>query len=1076
MDKSSFEEDLPRKLNTGQTDGNYNVINPDESVESQKPEKYSFAQSFGATVFKDNLVVNETWKAADSVLTIYEDFTNATAEGYDPLSEEERAKYDPQYWPTIATAKNPYQAGRKVLKTMIEDRSNEILANSSITGSLSGCVYNQFINPLNALTILQAIKSPNYLTEAGKIGQSIGSKFIGGLKEFEKTAVSLGLKLLPGNIAEETLLNYAQETRSVEEGMQNIAVNTFTGAILGASLKTIGNIFKPKIKNKFDFGPTGEGGETVTPKGPKPKGTGPRNFKELVGPGPKEVPETDLGGSAKFYGAKLYKDLMSETLDGAEVKTLINKNGEVTGVSIQDGGSVGAALSKDIPFESTIADFRPLGTGNKFHPASPVMWQQAVIFRNPVALGLTSKSKYVAEFTHSMLEHDLEIEGTAKRGMVTNPPLQSEISRWKNKGVKFEMDFTDFFYKQFGLEDSNKIIRNVTSKFKFPEDALKMDQFSARTALAISQGGIDADYPIVQELAKFTIDNILNPNSEELVKLGVLPSNFTPFGAAQHLQRVYAKDRISADRPRKVQDLVELYGNWNQNIITANTPLENLAIKKGQIETLAAIDKTKDYSKELKRANKAIREQKLKIRNDTIKGLYHPGMLVGDAGMKWEQIEQINKLRKPIKKAKQEFTRAEEELRVYKRSYNEGKKVGQKNKPADESQVALENKLKEAKTKLDLIRKDYDTKVKSEELDKSLFFKTAQGNYRLKKPNYGTQKFRKILDEEELLTAAENTVNNILNLSPDQIAESISGSFKTGSMGSLSGVMNPRVLMADDKWLYEREWLETDLRKTIPTFLTRMGRLIESEKYFRSKEGYIPGETNKMQFLADGISEDYKVLRNTMEENHQAKLSKATTDKQKEKLEKKIKRQRLNLVKKERNDIKLCQTIYSRVMGAVPQNFGGLNKAFRTLGSYAHGSNLGLLTLSMLGDVFSPIFRLGPVAYARDGVIPFFRAALSMNGNYTKLKNACADLLMGIDTVKTFSNLNFDYGGIDTELPLGKIGRVTQQLANAMGVLNMSSTMGDILKRVSATASESNMFRNIKKFAQGKLKGDQLAQ
>jgi len=996
----------PFELKTGQTEG---YVDAFPQIEEPK-EKYGVGKTAAAYIAYNNPIHNYGWKAADMALTAYEYLTYDGIKDYDPLSDEERSKYDPKYWPIIGDAKSPWQAGRKVLKAQEEEHYKEIMDNGSLLGSILGGVYVAPISPSTYIPIMKAAQAPTFL---GRFAKGFATGFP---------------QIMAGTAVEEAGLYYAQETRTIEESAQN----TVSSAIFGSLM---------------------------------------------------------FGSGTAIFGGKGFKNVIDETVKGAEVKTLVNKKGEIVGFDIQDGGTVGAGKSKEVlfseeegkslsaaltnpqslPYKPTIEDLTLVGAQYKLHPSHPVFWFGAHFLRNPVIRGLyVSDSLTTRTFTNDALEHNLELLGH-KKNIDREASLQTKIAQYKERGTIYQLDLASFYYKQCGLDDNGNQIKNAfASAFK---GHLNYKDFNLKTSIAITEGGIDADYPVVSEAAKYTIDKIIKPNSEQLEKLNILPPNLSPLGATQYLQRVYDTPNILATYDDKIEKLIGLYSGWNDKIISSKAKEESLHIKLGQLETKKGVEKTNIYDKQIEKARKAIRIEQRNIRDRTIKGEFEPGMLVGDRGMSWDEIQLIKTNSKPIKKLKTEIRHAEEELNVYKREVNKERKPFEKNVPADEHEIKLSAHIDELKKKLKTIRDDLSTKVETGELPQNIFFKTNNGQYRLRKPNYGSQQFRKILDAEELDLSARKTLDNILNMSPDQIAESFNGMMKSGSLGSIESVMNPRVLPAPDKWLYENGFLNSDLRATIPSFLTRMGRLIETETYFRNK-GYVPGKNTKTEFLSEGIHADYRDKFSEVKSRLDKKIAK-NPDKA-DKYKKQAAKERFKLDKMRKDDIELIEKVLQRVSGNVPLQNGKIIKLFRGLNNYAYASQLGLMALSCFGDAGAGMFRLGVTSYVRDLAVPMLRGIVQRK-NSRRLRESVRDLGIGIELENALTSLRFQ-NGIEGELPMGKVERATKNLATAEGIINLSNPWTDMWSRVTGVAIQSNMYRRIKKFSEGKLKGNQLKQ
>jgi len=620
-------------------------------------------------------------------------------------------------------------------------------------------------------------------------------------------------------------------------------------------------------------------------------------------------------------------------------------------------------------------------------------------------------------------------------------------------------------------EDGNRVGNAVKAKFSKGEKGyLPFDDFMKKASIAITEGGIDSEYPIVAQFAKKTINDILEPNAKVLEEMKILPPGFAPYGAAQHLKRNYDIRGIVANRPKMVEELSGYYGEVNEKVTAAKSKLDTLQQKLGRAEFNKASAKSDIFDKEIKQLQNKVKLEEKRIQKGILQGKYPVELLTGERGMNWDQLEELKRLRKPIKKAKLDLSYAEQELAVHKREINKERKPFESNAPADEKQIALESKVKESSESLKKLREDMSSGVEAGEIDANLFYKTGKGNYRLKKSNKGTLKFRDILDDAQLKISAENTISNITGASPDQITTDIMGMFKSGSVNN---IMNPRVLMAPDKWLYGKGFLVTDLRKTVPNFMLNMGRTIETEKYFRSK-GYMPGINSKLDFLGEGISKDYADMREVLEATVKRKVDKAKTPEKAAKIEEKAQKQRLQLDADRKRDILLAERTLSRISGEVPKKMGSTLKAFRALNNYAYSSQLGLLLCTMLTDSVAPIFRMGS-KYVSHGVVPFIKNTILPGRSNKKFNDALKDWNIGIDTEKALFNQMQDIG-LENELPMAFGERMLQRGADIAGLANLSSPWQDIWSRMAARGMMSNNYRRITKFLDGTIDKADLKQ
>lgn len=819
-----------------------------------------------------------------------------------------------------------------------------------------------------------------------------------------KDAAKVMAPIAVGSTLEEANLQWTQENRNLEESLWNIATSTAMGGLLAGT-----------------------------------------------------------GSALRTLKYKTYKDIVESTMKGGEAKFLVKEDGSPIGFNVykEEGSSVGSAFNYQILLE----DDKLLGLNKEgqITAAKPFFWL-ANKMGNPVVRGLMSKSGSTRSFINNAYRHNFDIVNESAYSGVAS--IQSRIADWRAKGVRHDLKLADFYYEQLGLDtQGNKIGNSIKSSFGGGDGYMSYDKFLERHSIAIINGGVDKEFPVIERAAKSTIDEELKPAFEALVASGKIDKDVNPYGAIQHLWRRYNKQGIASDRPNKERFLISKFRDVNEKITKEKGYLTELEERLGtELETS---DTKKKIAKEKKRIDK-----------DIIKNKYDPSMLIGDKGMSWEQLTQLKKLRNPINKASKAVKEAEENLRVHKRKINDGRLPGKKNVPADESQVALESKLKESKEHLKNLRGEYTEKVKNKQLDESLFFKTKDDNYRLRKANKGTRKLRPILDDQQLEISAKNAIDNILDISEEQLAQRLYGTFRSGSSGDFS---QPRTLLIPDIDLYENGFLSIDTRKNVSAYLTKVGRAVELEKFFKSR-GYVQepdyllkDQNPYLNFLKTEIHADYDDLRQRFESKHEEKLSRLTSQKSIDKLNEKAGKERIKLDEDMKNDILLVRKTLERLSGDFSEDFEGMIRTSRFLNNWAYASQLGALLLLGLQDAAAPLVRTTVKSYVNEGVLPFIKGLSKMNGDNKLLKESMNDIAIGIETLQAFNNQKFEFG-VERELPMSFLERKTQGAANIMGIINGSNAWTDNWRVISGVATQSRLSRNLKQYLAGELKGNELAQ
>ena len=781
-----------------------------------------------------------------------------------------------------------------------------------------------------------------------------------------------------------------------------------------------------------------------------------------------------FGGSAGFVKSgrlEATKRMVQEAVDGNDVKFRLNGKNEVDGINVYDGGgSVGAAATKtfDLAGESLVG----WGRNGELQVAKPFIWMAGKFARNPVVMGLTSKSKSVAKFTNDMYEHNMDVIKSTIRGEYKQQSLQSRLGKYDVISAKADLDIANSYFEYLGLPADTPWANIPKSLLIKKEGALPFNDYVREFSMALSRGGV-SDIPQVSKAAKKLYEDVYEPLYKELVELGQLAPNIKPYGAVQYLNRIYDKDYIVANKLKVSDFLYKQFGRTNDRVISAQSNLNQMKASLAELKASNLIDEASQT--EVKALERGIKKEQKKIERKMRKGAYSPDMLVGEAGMSHENLKQLKGLRKNINKHKTELRHAEEELKVHKRSINPERKPGQKNVEADAKQKKLESEIESHKEKLKQERLKIDQEVKAGNIPKEIVFKGKNDTHYLKKQNKGTLKFRPILDDDLLNTSVSNTIDNILNITEEDMGNQIMGLLRGGSSGN--NFLMPRVLMIDDEALYASRMLVGDPRLNIKAYTKRAGRLVEMEKYLKGR-GW-DGKSAKLGFLTDGIKKDYQHLEEAQLRRFEKRREKATTKAQQDKVDIKEQKANIRLQKDLERDLALCTDTYRRITGGYQMEPGlmkGAIKASRFFSNWAYGTQLGSLLLLSLQDAVAGIFRHGPVNLIQGGVAPFIKNIVKLkNIDNVRLKQQASDLCLGNDTLRTFMDARF-YTGKDYELPMGTLERVAEGSASAMGIANFTTMWSDMCNAISATASTSRILRDLQSYVDGTLSKNYEAQ
>lgn len=781
-----------------------------------------------------------------------------------------------------------------------------------------------------------------------------------------------------------------------------------------------------------------------------------------------------FGGSAAFVKSgrlAATKEMVKEAVDGNYTKFRLNEKNEIDGINVYDGGgSVGAAATKS--FDLTGESLVGWGRNGELQVAKPFIWMAGKFARNPVVMGLTSKSKSVAKFTNDMYEHNMDVVKSTIRGEHKQQSLQSRLGKYDSMSVKADLDIANSYFGYLGLPENTPWANIPKSLLAKTEEKLPFNEYLREFSMALSRGGV-SDIPQVSKTSKKLYEEVYEPLYKELVELGQLAPNIKPYGAVQYLNRIYDKEYIVANKVKVHDFLLKNFSRTNDRVISAQSNLNQM---KSSIAELKASNLVDEATKtEIKYLEKGIKKEQNKIERKIRKGAYSPDMLLGDAGMSHENLKQLKSLRKNINKHKKELKHVEEELRVHKRSVNPERKPGQKNVEADAKQQKLEKDVESLKERLKQERLKIDQDVKAGNIPKEIVFKGRNDIHYLKKKNKGTLKFRPVMDDELLNTAVENTIDNILNTTEEAMGNEIMGLLRGGSAGN--NFLKPRALMIDDEALYASNMLVGDPRLNIKAYTKRAGRLVEMEKYLKNR-GW-DGKSAKLGFLTDGIKKDYRHLQDTQLRKFERMKERAKTEAEKNKAEIKEQKANIRLEKDLERDLALCTDTYRRLTGGYQIDEGlmkGAIKTSRFFSNWAYGTQLGSLLLLSLQDAVAGIFRHGPVNLIQGGVAPFIKNVVKLkNVDNVRLKQQASDLCLGNDTLRTFMDARF-YTGKDYELPMGTLERIAEGSASAMGIANFTTLWSDICNTVSATTSASRITRDLRSYVEGSLSKNYQAQ
>lgn len=706
-----------------------------------------------------------------------------------------------------------------------------------------------------------------------------GFRYAAGAKSFGSGAARAIPSLAGGAAASESLLYSQQSTRTLPEVGINIAANTVLGAILGGT-----------------------------------------------------------GNLLRTTNAKIYKDMFSSVAEGMDVKFRLSEKGEIEGLTIIDD-SVGAMSTREISLEGEgLHGFDGEGV---ISASAPLFWLTGKLARNPVVLGLTSKSAAVRKFTNDAYDHNFVLAKNILHGEYAQVSLQNKIDTGITDMMRMQFDVERSYYEYLGIDASKEasiILQDVKSKLANKEGRLTNSEYKSALYYAVVTGEQHAD-PHINSKAKHLNDTYNKPIDEELGTLGYIGLGESPYGAVNHLSRMYDNRGIMADRTNKRAWLTEKYNQTNNDIVEFTRNLRDL--------------------KESKAPKERIETEELRLQKEIDSGKFDKKYLIEEGG----------KLR-----------------------------------------------------------------------------------------------FRKILESRaEIEAAADDTIDTILGMSEEQLYSRMVEAM--GANGANRNMLKDRVLMISDAELIKAGFLLTDINKALSAKIIRARRLIELDKYFKSR-GW-DGKSNQLDFLANDIRNDYRSMEAAIENKYENKIENASGD-EKKKLEVKRGKSIIRLNKQLDRDVTNVASTYKRISGSYDRNQRAMIRTFRVLKQWAYSTQLGAALLPALQDAFSPIFRSGLKSYVEGGVLPFLLNTLKMSNGNARFRQDARDLALGIETVIAYFGQRMPQS-LDYTLPMDFLESSTDIAARAMSIFNMSSIFTDTFQAVAATATQSRLIRDLRAWKGGTL-------
>ena len=314
-----------------------------------------------------------------------------------------------------------------------------------------------------------------------------------------------------------------------------------------------------------------------------------------------------IGFGARTLKMKTYKSLVEDMASGKDVKFRINKKKEIDGFTITDD-SVGAASTKHLTLVGE--SLYGFGKNGELHAATPLIWGAAKLARNPVLLGLTSKSPTVRKFINETLTHNFDLTMIEKDLVAPPASVQSLIDNRRKNIFNFQTKLGDSYYEYLGIDpEKNFVSKFAASKFKDKTDLYDFKEFSKQFYLATVEGGVHSN-PTIQRRSQETIKEFFEPITKDLVDLKLLSPDVSPKMAVQHVMRVYNTDFISGNRNIVKQFFSKKFAETNEKVKFERKSFDDVDIRLKNLKDDLKSVTNEETKKVLKKEMEALKKTK----------------------------------------------------------------------------------------------------------------------------------------------------------------------------------------------------------------------------------------------------------------------------------------------------------------------------------------------------------------------------------------------------------------------------------------------------------------------------------
>lgn len=492
------------------------------------------------------------------------------------------------------------------------------------------------------------------------------------------------------------------------------------------------------------------------------------------------------GGMIKFNSINNFKTLMSEELNGAEVKFNVGADKKIKGfVAIDD--SAGAMKVTNYDFEDFAVSGFTTKEGSNFYwnPIKPIMntvtegvVKSLTFFGgNPVLKGLLSDSTAMRKFTGTMLRPNFEIDAVQLHGKERPQSLDETLRSRNAKFFDIERIINDGWTRYLGIDPDGKStvrIRASEAIKSIKHEGLSKDAYNTELTRSLSNNG-ESEHAIIREVSKQIIEYIA-PIMQELKDTG-MPLPDKPKFDQSYLNRVFDYRYMHENPEASMKSLKEGFEHNQKLAIEILKPITEqqakVALKKQAIEDAKDESARLLLQEQLKNENLTLKLLEEDLQNKILKNEIQDTLLIGEAGMNYNELKELKSLRDPIDVLKKQIKTLEKELRITTRKAKKEILTGMaepdilKHEQLQEEAKQKSSELKSKKLHLASLNKDYNAAInKVIQLENSISVnaKSLKRAYK-KRPEISA----KLIDKAELLKSDLSINQDFVSTIKDEI-------------------------------------------------------------------------------------------------------------------------------------------------------------------------------------------------------------------------------------------------------------------------------------------------------------------